>query len=153
MNKIAAIGAIIFLVCGIDCFSFPSPLVKRKVSAKTSTPSFVTSEKLRIGRFVLNNDENRELETPPVEIAPPVEVKVSLEEKMQKWEASEEELKNASLGGVVPGLVAGGTGADGFDIGLYVAFPIIVLTSLAFAFFPFIMDKIDVTSVGPPPTV
>eukprot|EP00555_Chaetoceros_dichaeta_P002504 CAMPEP_0198253120 /NCGR_PEP_ID=MMETSP1447-20131203/3580_1 /TAXON_ID=420782 /ORGANISM="Chaetoceros dichaeta, Strain CCMP1751" /LENGTH=68 /DNA_ID=CAMNT_0043938653 /DNA_START=295 /DNA_END=501 /DNA_ORIENTATION=- len=68
---------------------------------------------------------------------------------MQKWEASEEELKKASLGG----LVQGGSGTDGFDIGLYFAFPIIVLTSLAFAFFPFIMDKIDVTSVGPPPTV
>ena len=34
-----------------------------------------------------------------------------------------------------------------------VAFPIIVATSLLFAVFPFIMDKIDVTSVGPPPTV
>jgi len=77
------------------------------------------------------------------------EKKMSLEEKMAGWEASEEEVKAATLGGMTPG--KGGT--DGFDIGLYIAFPIIVATSLLFAVFPFIMDKIDVTSVGPPPTV
>jgi hypothetical protein len=77
------------------------------------------------------------------------EKKLSLEEKMANWEASEEEIKAATLGGMTPG--RGGT--DGFDIGLYIAFPIIVATSLLFAVFPFIMDKIDVTSVGPPPTV
>eukprot|EP00559_Dactyliosolen_fragilissimus_P000859 CAMPEP_0184868386 /NCGR_PEP_ID=MMETSP0580-20130426/30246_1 /TAXON_ID=1118495 /ORGANISM="Dactyliosolen fragilissimus" /LENGTH=91 /DNA_ID=CAMNT_0027369237 /DNA_START=273 /DNA_END=548 /DNA_ORIENTATION=- len=74
-------------------------------------------------------------------------VKQSLEDKMKSWEASEEEIKAASLGGITPGK------NDGFDIGLYLAFPIIVGTSLLFAVFPFIMDKIDVTSVGPPPIV
>ena len=78
------------------------------------------------------------------------DVKMSLEEKMKNWEASEEEIKQASLGGMTPG--AGGK-TDSFDIGLYIAFPIIVITSLAFAIFPFIMDKIDVSSVGPPPMV
>ena len=73
--------------------------------------------------------------------------KKSLEDKMKGWEASEEEIKAASLGGMVPGK------SDGFDIGLAIAFPIIVGTSLLFAVFPFIMDKIDVSSVGPPPTV
>lgn len=73
--------------------------------------------------------------------------KKSLEEKMASWEATDEEIKAASLGGITP------RRADGFDVGLYIAFPIIVLSSLAFAFFPFIMDKIDVTSVGPPPTM
>eukprot|EP01083_Nonionella_stella_P044051 118783_1 len=77
------------------------------------------------------------------------EKKQSLEEKMASWEASDEEIKAASLGGMTPG--KGGT--DGFDIGLYLAFPVIVATSLFFAVFPFIMDKIDVSSVGPPPTV
>jgi hypothetical protein len=77
----------------------------------------------------------------------PVEKK-TLEEKMAGWEASEEEIKAASLGGITPG-----KGTDGFDIGLYIAFPIIVATSLLFAIFPFIMDKIDVSSVGPPPMV
>jgi hypothetical protein len=78
-----------------------------------------------------------------------IDKKKTLEEKMASWEASEEEIKAASLGGLTPG--KGGT--DGFDIGLYIAFPIIVVTSLFFAVFPFIMDKIDVSSVGPPPTV
>lgn len=72
--------------------------------------------------------------------------KESLEEKMKKWEATEEEQKAASLGGVVPGR------ADSFDLVLYILFPFMVLSGLAFAFFPLIMDKIDVDSVGPPPT-
>ena len=33
---------------------------------------------------------------------------VSLEEKMKSWEASEEEIKAATLGGVVPGTSIGG---------------------------------------------
>ena len=73
--------------------------------------------------------------------------KPSLEEKMATWEATEEEQKAASLGGVVPGR------SDGFDLALYILFPFMVLSGLAFAFFPLIMDKIDVNSVGPPPTV
>mmetsp|Transcript_8755 Transcript_8755/g.11024 ORF Transcript_8755/g.11024 Transcript_8755/m.11024 type:complete len:153 (+) Transcript_8755:212-670(+) len=76
--------------------------------------------------------------------------KKSLEEKMKDWEASEEEMKNASLGGLVP---SSGERTDGFDIGLLLAFPFIVGSALLFAVFPFIMDKIDVSSVGPPPTV
>ena len=74
-------------------------------------------------------------------------VKKSLEDKMKNWEASEEEIKASTLGGVTPGR------SDAFDIGLYIAFPFMILASLAFAFFPLIMDKIDVSSVGPPPTV
>ena len=78
--------------------------------------------------------------------------KQSLEDKMKSWEASEEEIKASTLGGV--GLPSGGGDrSDAFDIGLYIAFPFMVLASLAFAFFPFIMDKIDVSSVGPPPMV
>lgn len=76
--------------------------------------------------------------------------KQSLEDKMKGWEASEEEIKASTLGGV--GLPSGGR-SDAFDIGLFIAFPFMVLASLAFAFFPFIIDKIDVSSVGPPPTV
>jgi len=75
--------------------------------------------------------------------------KKALQEKMASWEATDEEIRAASLGGLTPGK----RGTDGFDIGLYIAFPIMVVTGLLFAFFPFIMDKIDVTSVGPPPVV
>jgi hypothetical protein len=70
----------------------------------------------------------------------------SLEEKMKGWEASEEEIKAASLGGIVPR-------SDSFDVGLWVAFPFMVITGLLFAFFPLIMGNIDTTSVGAPPTL
>ena len=43
--------------------------------------------------------------------------KLSLEEKMKSWEASEEEIKAASLGGITAGSKGG---ADGFDVGLWV---------------------------------
>ena len=67
------------------------------------------------------------------------DVKVRLEEKMAGWENMPE--------------ASGKKGFDGFDLGLWVMFPFIVATSLLFFVFPFIMDKIDVSSVGPPPTV
>mmetsp|Transcript_21701 Transcript_21701/g.43888 ORF Transcript_21701/g.43888 Transcript_21701/m.43888 type:complete len:144 (-) Transcript_21701:286-717(-) len=76
--------------------------------------------------------------------------RISLEEKMASWEATEEEVKAASLGGVVPQTKGR---ADAFDIGLWIMFPFMVVTGLTFFIFPFIMDKIDVSSVGPPPTV
>jgi len=72
--------------------------------------------------------------------------KKSLKEKMASWEATEEEIKQSTLGGVVPGR------SDAFDVGLYIAFPFMVIACLSFAFFPLIMDRIDVSSVGPPPT-
>ena len=72
--------------------------------------------------------------------------RLSLEEKMAKWEATEEEIKAATLGGVVP------KRADSFDVGLYVAFPFMVIGCFLFLAFPFLADKIDVSSVGPPPT-
>ena len=76
--------------------------------------------------------------------------KLSLEEKMKSWEASEEEIKAASLGGITAGSKSG---TDGFDVGLWAMFPFIVATSLLFFVFPFIKDSIDVSSVGPPPMV
>ena len=75
------------------------------------------------------------------------EKKVSLEEKMAAWEASDEEVKAATLGGIVPGR------SDAFDVGLYIAFPLMVVSGLAFAFFPLIMGNLDVDSVGPPPSM
>lgn len=69
----------------------------------------------------------------------------TLEDKMKAWEATDEEVKAATLGGVVPGR------SDAFDVGLYIAFPIMVITGLLFAVFPFIMENIDTSSVGPPP--
>eukprot|EP00977_Amphora_coffeiformis_P006356 scaffold1353_cov161-Amphora_coffeaeformis.AAC.28 len=76
--------------------------------------------------------------------------KMTLEEKMKSWEATEEEVKAATLGGLVPG---GNNRSDAFDVGLYIAFPLMVLSGLAFAFFPLIMGNLDVDGVGPPPTM
>lgn len=105
---------------------------------------------------------------------------VSLAEKMKSWETTEDEIRSATLGGIVPGGVsapgikgfdgkfgdrissegggvttpagAGGR-TDAFDVGLYIAFPIMVLSCLAFVFFPLLIGNIDVSSVGPPPTM
>ena len=77
--------------------------------------------------------------------------KLTLEEKMKAWEATEAEIKAASLGGIIPQPSAGR--ADAFDVGLWIVFPLMVVSGLIFAFFPIIMENIDVSSVGPPPTV
>ncbi|GMI09707.1 hypothetical protein TrLO_g5303 [Triparma laevis f. longispina] len=74
------------------------------------------------------------------------EKQASLEEKMKSWEATEEDIKAATLGGMVPK-------SDGFNITLWILFVPIVGFSLLFAIFPFIMGNIDVTEFGPPPTV
>mmetsp|Transcript_22487 Transcript_22487/g.33321 ORF Transcript_22487/g.33321 Transcript_22487/m.33321 type:complete len:144 (+) Transcript_22487:125-556(+) len=109
----------------------------------------VNQQSFRVSTRVAAVDEDIAGDAEP-KIAGDAEAKKNaLEEKMKSWEASDEEIRAASLGGMTPGK----RGTDGFDIGLYIAFPIIVATGLLFAFFPFIMDKIDVTSVGPPPIV
>jgi hypothetical protein len=98
--------------------------------------------------FILfnNNGENNNVDTEAAETeAPPTQVLSSLEEKMKGWEASEEEIKAATLGGIVPR-------SDAFDVGLYIAFPLMVISGLLFAFFPLIMGNIDTSSVGAPPT-
>jgi hypothetical protein len=77
--------------------------------------------------------------------------KQTLEDKMKSWEASEDEIKAASLGGVVP-KGRGEERSDAFDVGLYILFPIMVIGLGLFAFFPILVQNIDVTSVGPPPT-
>merc|ERR1711982_320119 len=88
-----------------------------------------------------STDEEQEGKPPPVATE-----KLTLEEKMKAWEASEEEIKASTLGGVVPGR------SDAFDLGLYIAFPFLVLSSLLFVFFPLIVQNFDISSVGPPPT-
>jgi hypothetical protein len=74
--------------------------------------------------------------------------KAKLEEKMKGWDATPEEIKAATLGGIVPA-----KRSDAFDVGLYIMFPLLVISSLVFAFFPLIMGNIDTSSVGAPPTV
>ena len=72
--------------------------------------------------------------------------KLSLEEKMKSWEASEEEIKAATSGGIVP---EGGR-SDAFDAGLWILFPLMVGSGLIFAFFPLLMRNIDVSNIEVP---
>ena len=141
-----SVNVLVTLINSVTTSAF-TPLISRQIKINEETRSMTSipvSSKNNISAFnrcvKLKNtiDDEQEKEKG---------VKLALEEKMSSWEASEEEMKAASLGGITPGRT------DGFDIGLYIAFPIIVITSLLFAAFPFIMDKIDVASVGPPPTV
>jgi hypothetical protein len=79
---------------------------------------------------------------------------LSLEDKMKSWEATEEEIKAATLGGLVPQLRDNSKERnDAFDVGLYIAFPFMVVSGLMFALFPLIVGNLDVNSVGPPPTI
>mmetsp|Transcript_16505 Transcript_16505/g.40328 ORF Transcript_16505/g.40328 Transcript_16505/m.40328 type:complete len:134 (+) Transcript_16505:137-538(+) len=125
---------ILFLIIAVQLVSFNH--------AFSMTKSVVTPTKISTHRlFDSATDEPADESTPDEPM-----VSESLESKMKNWEASEEEIKAATLGGVIPGR------SDAFDIGLYVAFPLMVLSGLAFAFFPLIMGNIDTSSVGPPPT-
>lgn len=73
--------------------------------------------------------------------------KLELLSKMSGWESTMEERKAATLGGMTPGAM------DGFDVGLYVAFPFLFFPLVAFLFFPAIANNfLDINSVGPPPT-
>lgn len=76
------------------------------------------------------------------------QVKSKLEKKMAAWEATEEELRAASFGGVIPT-----PRIDGFDIGLWILFPLMVGTAGLLLLLPLFIDKIDIDSVGPPPTI
>mmetsp|Transcript_22931 Transcript_22931/g.33588 ORF Transcript_22931/g.33588 Transcript_22931/m.33588 type:complete len:139 (-) Transcript_22931:300-716(-) len=136
-NSIISILALL-LLCTNDTFGFSVSSPRSRIITQHQYAKTIT---------MLAATEGDETTTATDDATAPT--KMTLEEKMKGWEASEEEIKAASLGGMTPQ----SKGADGFDIGLYIAFPIIVATSLLFAVFPFIMDKIDVTSVGPPPIV
>jgi hypothetical protein len=135
----------IFLFICASCVSFqiPSPMKSiGKDPAMRKVIFLVNEDKQGIAPEAMTDDGSR------AESA--VE---SLERKMSRWEATDEEVKAATLGGITPGGLGGKQRNDGFDIGLYIAFPFMILGSLLFAFFPLIMDNIDVSSVGPPPTV
>jgi len=133
MMRTTLILAAIVLAClsiQIEAFSPTTSSRVGRVGVTRNQPSLV----------VVRESSDESSEEKPVE-------KMSLEEKMKSWEASEEELRAASLGGVIP---QPRERTEAFDIGLYIAFPIMVLTGLAFAFFPFIMGNIDVSNIEVP---
>lgn len=113
-------------------------------SSSSSLARLVQRQKTPTASLVIVRDTSEEStsESEPTE-------KMSLEDKMKSWEATEEEIRAASLGGVIPQPM-GRERTEAFDVGLYIAFPIMVLTGLAFAFFPFIMGNIDVSNIVVP---
>lgn len=85
----------------------------------------------------------------------------SLEEKMASWEATEEEQRKATLGGMIPGKLGKPgrdtrtdqpTKMDGFDIGMNISGIILFPLAIILATFPFWIGGVDFNSVGPPPT-
>lgn len=140
---------LIFIVCLWACLSLPlsrgfSPYSRQDLTLRRFHQISYRAAEYRTQVVLWNTESETEEGEKP---------KMSLEEKMKSWEASEEELKAASLGGVIPKSMVGKERTGAFDVGLYIAFPIMVITGLIFALFPLIMGSIDVDSVGPPPTV
>lgn len=136
--------AVLCLLCqGSNAFT-PS---KNPAFVKVSSVSPMTTSSFRPNVLLATPDE----EATTSDTVTEEKKKLTLEEKMKAWEATEAEIKAASLGGIIPQPSAGR--ADAFDVGLWIVFPLMVVSGLIFAFFPIIMENIDVSSVGPPPTV
>lgn len=135
---------VIFIV--IACLSFQTESFSSysRIAQRQNGPGVFNGKPSLI--IVRDSTEESSVDDLMLDSAEPTE-KISLEEKMKSWEASEEELRAASLGGVIP---QGRERTEAFDVGLYIAFPIMVLTGLAFAFFPFIMGNIDVSNIVVP---
>ena len=123
-------------------FSVKSPSSARAVSLTRNGKSTRNTR----GTVVVLREGEQDSPSPSPTTTTTEATKLSLEEKMKNWEASDEEIKAATLGGVVP------ERADGFDVGLYIAFPFMVIGCLLFLAFPLLAGNIDVSSVGPPPT-
>ena len=135
-KRAALVLALVVLAClSLQTESFSSP---------STLSSLVQQQRSGRSSLVVVRDSTEEESTASSEATE----KISLEDKMKSWEASEEEIRAASLGGVIPQGRGERTGA--FDVGLYIAFPIMVLTGLAFALFPFIMGNIDVSDIVVP---
>lgn len=83
-------------------------------------------------------------EPEPLEDAASAKLPVSLEDKMKSWEATDEERRAKTLLGVVPGKF------DAFELGLNIAFPLILVTFIGIAFFPFYAASLA-GDAGPPP--
>jgi hypothetical protein len=87
----------------------------------------------------------------------------SLEEKMSKWDASEEEIRSTTLGGNLPLVGMPGlpgrmtrtdqpTKLDGFDVGMNISGIILFPLAILLFSFPFWIGSVDLSDVGPPPT-
>ena len=77
---------------------------------------------------------------------------------MAGWEASAEEQRKATLGGLIPGKPGFMTRTDqpdqvdGFDVGLGLSGLILLPLALLIASFPIWIGSLDLSSAGPPPS-
>jgi hypothetical protein len=130
------------LLASASAFSVP-----RRYVALTRRPSILR-----------NSEENSANDSP-----------LTLEEKMKSWEATDEEKRAATLGGLTPGSLDGRLDAShlqmpklfltrppltwvflGFDIGLAIAFPFIVGTCALFILFPMYAPGLAGSVEAPP---
>ena len=138
--------------------SMKAIIIKNRMAPSKFSPLVVAPLRNSITDDAEDNDE--ETATATASTTSNAAAKLSLEEKMRSWEATEDEIKASTLGGVIPKSMkssggdsdSAGNRSDAFDVGLYIAFPIMVLSGLALVAFPFLIGNVDVTSAGPPPT-
>ena len=76
---------------------------------------------------------------------------------MAKWEATEEEKRKATLGGIIPkpGFMTRTdqpSKVDSFDASMYVSGLILFPLAIIVLTFPFWIGNVDLSSAGPPPT-
>ena len=90
-------------------------------------------------------------------------VSASLDEKMAKWDATEDEQRASTLGGNLPLVGMPGMPGrmtrtdqpkkmDAFDVGMNLSGLILFPLAILLATFPIWIGSIDFSSVGPPPT-
>jgi hypothetical protein len=162
MARISSVLAILFLwsltfVPLCHPFAINSKFVKQEINTVVFTfHSKHRYAKDRQNLFIYHAELSDDTEGEYV--IPESSTKMSLEAKMKTWEATEQEIKAATLGGVIPKSSSSSSSdnrdrSGAFDVGLYIAFPIMVMTGLFLAVFPLVMGTLDVSSVGPPPTV
>ena len=150
--RLLTVAAVISLICATLCCNKAFGFQFSPCKAAAARPeSFVRSSKA--GRFSQRQWQFTPAALPESQDSPEStdkkdELKSKLEKKMAAWEATEEELRAASLGGVIPT-----PRIDGFDIGLWILFPLMVGTAGLLLLLPLFIDKIDIDSVGPPPTI
>lgn len=147
MIRCSILVAVVLLWVSTACLSF-HPSSYRIATIRSRPAAFFGEDRHNVWTLHASDSERKE------EDLSSESTKLSLEEKMKAWEATEDEIMASTLGGVVPGRSSDNKNrSDAFDVGLYIAFPLMVLSGLAFAIFPLIMGNLSVDSVGPPPTV
>ena len=102
-------------------------------SAFAPTASALRSSSLRR----VESSEEAVTAEPAADVPSDDEVSDALKDKMMSWEATDEERKAATLGGLTPT----SSGVDGFDLGLYIAFPFLFGSLCLFLFFPLIGSR------------